>query len=89
MAPQLDPVLCSELFNFVNRLKHKYDIVRSKSSYGYRKFYTENDDIYQKTMSYLEHVPGEKLEKNTKDLNYELKTAFQGLDGYLDIMIRQ
>ena len=33
LAPQLDPVLCSELFNFVKRLKMKYNIVRTKSSY--------------------------------------------------------
>lgn len=89
LAPQLDPVLCAELFNFVKRLKEKYNIVRSKSYYGYRKMYTKNDDIYKKTMSYMGHVTGERLEKDTKDLNYELKAAFQGLDGYLDIIIRK
>ena len=35
------------------------------------------------------HVKGETLEKDTKDFNYELKVAFQGLDGYLDIIIRK
>lgn len=89
LAPQLDPVLCTELFNFVKRLKNKYNIVRSKSSYGYRKIYTENETIHDKTRKYMNHIPGEKLEKNTKELNYELKTAFQGLDGYLDIIIRK
>lgn len=89
LAPQLDPVLCTELFNFVKRLKVKYNIVKSKSSYGYRKIYTENETIHNKTREYMNHVPSEKLEKNTKDLNYELKVAFQGLDGYLDVIIRK
>lgn len=89
LATQLDPVLCAELFNFVKRLKAKYSIIRSKSSYGYRKRYTENETIHNKTREYLNHVPSENLEKNTKELNYELKTAFQGLDGYLDIIIRK
>lgn len=89
LAPQLDPVLCAELFNFVKRLKNKYNIVRSKSSYSYRKIYNENETIYNTTMKYMNHTLNEKLEKNTKDLNYELKTAFQGLDGYLDIIIRK
>lgn len=89
LAPQLDPVLCSELFNFVKRLKKKYNIERIKSSYGYRKRYKENDEIYDKTRAYMGHVPGEMLEKDTRDFNYELKVAFQGLDGYLDIIIRK
>lgn len=89
LAPQLDPVLCAELFNFVKRLKKKYNIIRVKSSYDYRKKYTETDEIYNKTMEYMGHVKGEVLKKDTKDFNYELKVAFQGLDGYLDVIIRK
>lgn len=89
LAPQLDPVLCTELFNFVKRLKKKYNIVRTKSSYGYRKRYRETDEIYDNTRKYMRHVKGEVLEKDTKDFNYELKVAFQGLDGYLDVIIRK
>lgn len=89
LAPQLDPVLCAELFHFVERLKKKYNITRTRPLYKYRSMYIENDDIYKKTMAYLGHEPGEKLEKKTKELNYELKVAFQGLDGYLDILIRK
>jgi len=89
LAPQLDPVLCTELFNFVKRLKKKYNIVRSKSSYGYRKRYRETDEIYDNTRKYMRHVKGEVLEKDTKNFNYELKVAFQGLDGYLDVIIRK
>lgn len=89
LAPQLDPVLCAELFNFVERLKVKYNIVETNSSYGYRKIYRENDEIYDKTRAYMNHIAGKKRERNTKDLNYELKVAFLGLDGYLDIIIRK
>lgn len=89
LAPQLDPVVCAELFNFVKRLKNKYNIVRSESSYVYRKRYVENEIIYDETRKYMGHTQREKLEKNTKDLNYELRVAFQGLDGYLDIIIRK
>ncbi len=89
LAPQLDPELCSELFNFVKRLKKKYNIVRTRSSYGYRKRYRENDEILSKTRAYMGHEKGEILEKDTKDFNYELKVAFQGLDGYLDVIIRK
>ncbi len=89
LAPQLDPVLCTELFNFVKRLKKKYNIIRTKSSYGYRKRYRETDEIYNNTRKYMKHVKGEVLEKDTKDFNYELKVAFQGLDGYLDVIIRK
>ena len=89
LAPQLDPVLCTELFNFVKRLKKKYNIIRTKSSYGYRKRYRETDEIYNNTRKYMKHVKGEVLEKDTRDFNYELKVAFQGLDGYLDVIIRK
>lgn len=89
LAPQLDPVLCTELFNFVEKLKKKYNIVRTKTTFEYRKEYRETEEILNKTMAYLQHVQGERLEKDTKDLNYELKVAFQGLDGYLDIIIRK
>lgn len=89
LAPQLDPVLCEELFNFVKRLKKKYNIVRTNSYYDYRKKYKETDEINSNTMKYMKHIHGEALEKDTKDFNYELKTAFQGLDGYLDIIIRK
>jgi hypothetical protein len=89
LAPQLDPVLCTELFNFVKRLKKKYNIIRTKSSYDYRKKYNETDEINNNTMKYMRHIKGEILEKDTKDFNYELKAAFQGLDGYLDVIIRK
>lgn len=89
LAPQLDPVLCTELFNFVKRLKKKYNIAKTNSSYQYREKYTKDDKIYGKTMAYLGHHFGDALERDTRDLNYELKVAFQGLDGYLDVIIRK
>lgn len=89
LAPQLDPVLCTELFNYVQRLKTKYNIVRTKTSYEYRKKYRETEEIHNKTRAYMHHVKGELLTKDTTAFNYELKAAFQGLDGYLDIIIRK
>lgn len=89
LAPQLDPELCAELFNFVKRLKNKYNIMRIESSYGYRKKYRETDEIHNSTREYMGHVKCEVLKKDTKDFNYELKVAFQRLDGYLDVIIRK
>lgn len=89
LAPQLDPELCMELFNFVKRLKKKYNIVRTRSTYGYRQKYKETDERYKNTMEYMGHVHSEVLEKDTRDFNYELKVAFKNLDGYLDVIIRK
>ena len=88
ISNQLDPVLCSELFSYVERLKKKFNIVRSKSSYNYRKMYRSTDEVNEKTMKYLGHVYHDKMEEDTSEFNYELKAAFKGLDGYLDICIR-
>lgn len=89
IAPQLDPAVCTELFKFVKRLKEKYNIKETKSSYQYRDKYTKNEDIHTKTRNYMGHVQGKGFERDTKDFDYELKTAFQGLDGYLNIIIRK
>ncbi len=89
LAPQLDPALYSELTKFVIRLKKKYRIQRTIISYRYRYEYMKNESILNQTREYLHHAPTKRRQQDTQDFNYELKTAFQGLDGYLDIIIKK
>jgi len=89
ISQQLDPTLCAELYDYVGRLKKKYNIVSSNTSYNYRKKYKKTAVEYQQTRDYLNHVMGEYLEKNVADFNFELKTAFKGLDGYLSVIMRK
>ncbi len=88
ISKQLDPVFCSELSNYVIKLKRKYNIKTINTTYKYRDLYRSTDEVHEKTRKYLGHVCSDILEKDTTDFNYELKAAFLGLDGYLNIYMR-
>lgn len=89
LAQQLDPRLCAELSRFVARLNEKYDIVTVESSYSYQQQFVEDKDIFYETMKYMNHCLQKSKESDLSDMNYELKVAFNGLDNYLNIIIKK
>ncbi len=89
LAPQLDPILYQELSSFVKRLHKKYNIIKTIPTYIYRERYTETAEIHQKTRDYMGQEPSDLHEKYTRDLNYELRTAFSGLERWLNVAIRK
>ncbi len=89
VAPQLDPELYNILKVHVDKLKTKYHIERVQLYFDYRTQYKKDKKVYENTMAYLHHTDKyETPKKSINSLSYELQTAFQGLDGCLDVIFR-
>ena len=89
ISRQLDPNMCRELFDFVERLKGKHEIVRTRTTFSYRNEYKDNDENYKQTMAFLGHSISKSYEKETSDFNLELEAVFKGLEDSLRVIMRK
>jgi len=89
VAPQLDQALYLTLKTHVDRLKKEHVIEKARAHYHYRSEYNANTEVFNQTMQYMGHDNNYKPpQRDIRAMNYELKVAFQGLDGCLDVLFR-
>ena len=90
ISMQLDKRLRDAVEVYVRRIKRKYNVREVECTFSYRNKYTQTEEIHDAARSYMGHVKNtgnKKIEKN-QNFENEVKAAFQGLDGLLDITFK-
>lgn len=90
ISMQLDRRLRDAVEVYVRRIKRKYNVREVECTFFYRNKYTQTEIIHDAARSYMGHVKNtsnKTIERNQSFEN-EVKAAFQGLDGLLDITFK-